>query len=120
MDPEEKKKGGWVQVLASPPPQNKAIVAFTHGRGYVLCFDVDETVEEASGIDHGESFALENIDVSVDYDAKNDGICIVDVSVEDDGPGDWPGSRECCICLKNARPVTKEEWAAFLDGEFPW
>jgi hypothetical protein len=47
-------------------------------------------------------------------------VFVADLSLEDDGPGDAPGSREVGVALRNAVPVTAEQWRAHRDGEWPW
>ena len=42
------------------------------------------------------------------------------VGLTDDGPGDWPGSREVRLGFASMRPATKEEWDAHCGGLWPW
>jgi hypothetical protein len=89
----------------------KALVVFAHGRGHVLVFqgphnmaDFDPQTEVYSGRSEGQSY----------------GVFLVELVLEDDGPGDWPGTREVVLSERNRRLVTDAEWEAHVDGEWPW
>jgi len=101
----------------------KAMVVFAHGKGLVVCWQaqtyVAQFISDAGGGGGTDSFDLD--DVGADYnDDIDDGVWLFDLGLVDDGPGDWPGSRECMLQLTNGRHATAEEWAYHRGDEWPW
>lgn len=99
--------------------EGKALIVVAHGQGMVLIYQAVSWLEQFihDVVGNHDSFSLEK--ASADYNLK-DGIWVADLGLVDDGPGDWPGSRECLLQVKDAHPVTAEEWAFYLDGDWPW
>jgi hypothetical protein len=91
-----------------------------HGQGVVLTYQavswLTNFIQDVVG-GSAESFTLEK--AGADYNLK-DGVWVADLDIVDDGPGDWPGSRESLLQVKRAHPVTQEEWVSYLDGDWPW
>lgn len=126
----EKTEAGDASILdfGNPEPEGdptteadvvgKALVTVRYGRGYALLFQGGYALKQL--LDDvgctGESFPID----ALDYNTPDDGIYICDVKIVDDGPGDWPGSREAIPQLLNFRLATPEEWLAFIDGDWPW
>jgi hypothetical protein len=96
-----------------------ALVVIIHGAGLVLCWDgpayFKEFVSDARG-GGNDSFTFD----CIDHEMIEDGLFIVELVLIDDGPGDWPGSRESCLHARNFRQATPEEWKAHLVGDWPW
>jgi hypothetical protein len=88
---------------------NKAIIAVIHGEGVCLYKEIASWFDDSFGAGESEPF---RIDEGVSYSVPP-GVWVVDLVFEDDGPGDWPGTREWMLCLENHRPPTQEEWEAF-------
>ncbi len=110
-----------VSIRPNKPGPNKALVLFAHGRGFALYYEANspglsELIQDTGG--GLEDFDLEGIGAHCETPA--DGLYVYDIHVVDDGPGDWPGSREVAVELRDGRPVTVEEWAAHRRGEYPW
>ncbi len=99
---------------------NRALVVFAHGRGLVLCYSGDEHVKQFVSDAGGSSDTFDTENCGVDFKDPGDGVFIVDMDLVDDGPGDWPGSREVAIQFSNARKATKDEWNMVNDGDWPW
>ena len=99
---------------------NKALVIFAHGKGFVISWKAEDSVtrfiEDAGGNQDGFDLEL----VGVDFTIPADGLWVGDLKLIDDGPGDWPGSREFALQIYAWRPGTTEEWASFRAGEWPW
>lgn len=110
------------QPMSAAVPIGKAIVLFAHGRGYAICAQLvggDDVTAFAS--DYGvneDGFDFEAC--GIDHAKHTDGIWVGDLSVVDDGEGDWPGSRECAVQFSNAHPATAEEWRDHCEGLWPW
>lgn len=98
----------------------RALVVVAHTMGFVVSWQAGQYVRdylhEGGADDVG--FPIDRCGVS--GAPIDDGIYIGDLVFVDDGPGDWPGSREVAMELQNVRKATKEEWAAHCDGEWPW
>lgn len=101
-------------------PANKALLLCQHGIAWVLTYEVDDAIDEymkqcgASS----DGFAVEDW---IDWSYPGDGLFVVDVSLEDDGPSDWSDSeRECITTFKNPRAATKEEFESFRRAEYVW
>jgi len=98
---------------------NRALIAVAHGHPLALVWSAEDWISsfinDAGG---GETFALE--DISADYEDSGDGIFTAAIRVVDDGPGDWPGSRECVVQFTDFTHVTADEWAAHCRGDWPW
>ena len=112
-------KGG--SIRAEALSKSRVLVVFAYGAGLVLaCEDgvaLDFIRENGSGASI-DGFVLDK--ESVDHGPQADGVYIGVLSLVDDGPGDWPGSRECAPALRDVRPATEAEWTAHLSGEWPW
>jgi hypothetical protein len=100
---------------------NEALVVFAHEKGIVLEHNalgwIREAIQDAGG---GETFSLN--DCGVDYDASKatNAIMVGKLQLADDGPGDWPGSREVVLQLLDLRSVTREEWDLYCEGGWIW
>jgi hypothetical protein len=112
------------------PEGGRMLLVFFHerellpdGGGFCLCWEADDAIGEYIHDCGGsrEPFALK--DLPVDYDVAAvgaPGVYVARLRFVDDGPGDWPGSREVLLQLHDMRRATAEEWKAHLDGEWPW
>jgi hypothetical protein len=104
--------------MSKPKLVSRALVAFAFQQGFVLLHQlfggVREYIEDTCGT--SETFDLD----AADFAPQPDGMYIGELRLIDDGPGDWPGSREVCLSLQEVRPITKDEWEAFRDGDWPW
>jgi hypothetical protein len=114
-----------------PTPEQKAaegrrkarvVFVMAHGTGLALCCEESIVLDYLSEVGSGatvDGFPLDSH--GVDYDTKlPDGVYMGVMSLVDDGPGDYPGSREVCPSLGDARLATADEWRAFIEGEYPW
>lgn len=101
---------------------NKALVLFAHGKGFVLRAECEDGAIEQFLSDIGvarDGFDLD--DGGLDYArACPDGLWVGDLSLEDDGPGDWEGTREVLLQLSGLRPITAEEWMRYRRDEWIW
>jgi hypothetical protein len=102
---------------------NEALVVFAHGKGFVLEHRaggvVREFIHDAGG--GGDSgFDLEACGVDCDAARWEGQLVSGRLKLVDDGPGDYPGTRECCLQLMDCRPATAEEWEHYRRGEWPW
>ena len=52
--------------------------------------------------------------------APHDGVWVCELSLVDDGPGDWPGARECKLTICHYRRPTLVEWSRHVADEHPW
>ncbi len=100
--------------------KSRVIVVFAHQIGLVVVCEPGDPLaylEEmgagatpfeltASGVDHCQTMAA--------------GAYYGTLILIDDGPGDFPGTREVCASLTDLRPVTAEEWTATVAGDWPW
>jgi hypothetical protein len=95
-----------------------ALVVVAHGRGSAICWDAHFRIKEfvSDGWGGGETFNLD----AVDHEPVEDGVFIAEMVLVDDGPGDYPGTRETALQLRNFRRVSEAEWGAFLAGDWPW
>lgn len=109
---------------------NHALVVFAHGDGFVVCWEIGadpesealgQFIDDAGG---GETFDLAQVGVDCPRagagEVPPDGVYVVDMALADDGPGDWPGSREAVVQMSNFRLATADEWSKFRKGEYPW
>jgi hypothetical protein len=103
--------------------KSRVLFAFAHGDGVVLVCEegaplsfVQENGNGAS--EDGFVLSKEGIDVGLDPDVP--GVYFGVLGLVDDGPGDYPGTREFAVSLSEVRDVTAEEWKAHLAGEWPW
>lgn len=93
-----------------PDKPSRAIVA-CHGRHGLLLHWVGHAIEcERDAV--GDS--LEHLNL-----LGPDGVHVWEGVYVDDGPGDWPGTREYRL-EGTFRPLTKEEWESLESGEDPW
>ncbi len=99
---------------------NKALVIVCHGAAYVVLHDLSTEIEELLIADGGKTDGFALGDTSIDHAEMPPGVWTVSVRVIDDGPGDWPGSRESAIQFYDERLATAEEWQGFCAGELPW
>lgn len=98
---------------------NKALIAVAHDAPCLLALQVTRAWEEALN----ENFSIREmsdlLDASVEAVPDDDtGMFVFDVGFIDDGPGDWPGSRETTPSFTNPRRVTAQEWSDFLAGDW--
>ncbi len=101
--------------------KSRVLVVMMHGEGLCLCCEpglVLDYLHEGGGSASEDGFVLE--DHGVDHAELPDGIYVGELSLIDDGPGDYPGTREVCPALSGVRLATVEEWKAHLRGEWPW
>lgn len=105
------------------------LVVFQYGKGFVICKGgategdeeadaVDRFIDDAGGSGTSGDFSLEA--AGVDHADLADGVWMGQLRLVDDGPGDYPGTREYALQLHDERRCTPEEWAAFLAGDWPW
>lgn len=120
LAPEPRK----VKKAGAKRPKNvhgQALVAFAYGKGMALYYEGADHLGDFTNTGSDGTFS---VDASgVDYDKSEvarDGIYIVDMTMEDDGPGDWPGAREYCLGFRNIRRATEREWADYCQGDRPW
>jgi hypothetical protein len=100
---------------------NRAMVVVYEKTQLVVCYSANSWVKELIVECGGGPDTFDAGRMNVDSDVPlEDGVYICDIKVEDDGPGDWPGSREVIPALRKPRRATKEEWAAHCRGEWPW
>lgn len=93
---------------------NRALVARFFGRTTVLVWCGAAIEHEVSCVGDGADLA-ESLGVVGD----GDGLYVWEGDYVDDGPGDWPGSRECRLDGWWRR-ATDEEWARHGRDEWPW
>lgn len=100
---------------------NLALVMFAYGKGYILTWVAEEYIAQYIS-DCGGSVDGFDLDyVTCTYtDPKCDGLMVANLSLVDDGPGDYSGTRECILQLDNWRPATEKEWTDFREGNWPW
>ncbi len=100
---------------------NRALVIVYEGATLGAAYSADNSMRELM-IGCGamsDCFDLQAMNIESDV-PKEDGVYVSDIVAVDDGPGDWPGSRETIPALKGTRKATKEEWLAHCRGEWPW
>lgn len=97
----------------------KVLVAVGPGDAMVLVADVAPGAHwlDEFGV-REDGFACE--ENGIDVACGEQGLFIGNLAVVDDGPGDWPGTRECAVVINELRPVTAAEWKAHCRGEWPW
>lgn len=101
--------------------QDKALVIVFCNVSYVLMYDVAHEIEEMLLADGGKTDGFALSETNIDHpEMMASGVWTVSVRIVDDGPGDWPGSRESVVQFYDERPATTQEWKAFCDGELPW
>jgi len=100
----------------------KALVVVAHGKPWVLAWQAGEALYEVmSGQGAGkDGFAPEDEGFDMGPAPSGDGVYVCVLGWVDDGPGDWPGSREVLPSIKEWRLATAEEWAHHLKNEWPW
>jgi hypothetical protein len=109
-------------VKEEPRRVCRTLFVLAHGTGAALVCEPGAPLEFLSENGHGaneDGFLLEK--EGIDFDAGlPDGVYVGTLSLVDDGPGDWPGSREFCARLDDVRLATADEWKAHLAGQWPW
>ena len=110
----EKKAGRWRQC--------RVLFVIAHGMALALACEDGEMLKYLQENGNGASsdgFSFD--DESVDYDTTlAQGVYIGTLKLVDEGPGDWPGTREYAPQLSESRLATEDEWRAHLRGEWPW
>ena len=108
------------ELAEASKSKGRALVVVAYSDPYALVWSAGEylrdTIIEAGG--HTDGFALKN--ASFDHAMVEDGLFIAELSMVDDGPGDWPGTREFLLSVTSFRTATAEEWAHHCDGDWPW
>ncbi len=108
-------------LAAEHRTKSRVLVVYAHGQALALVCEPGITLDfihESDSKANTDGFVLD--EAVVDYGIMPDGVYYGVLSLVDDGPGDWPGSREVCPSLSDVRPVTADEWKAHLQGEWPW
>ena len=99
---------------------NRALIVFAHGYGNALYYTSDDEVQQWIQDCGGWSDNFNTLTCSADYACPGEGVFVAEMRLADDGPGDWPGSRESVLQLFDIRPATEDEWKAWLNGDIPW
>ena len=87
-----------------------AIIVVAHNRALPITAYLPEWGDEyRSFLSHDEC----------DRDELADGVYRVSLVLVDDGPSDWPGAREMVLAIKDAVPVSEQDWRSVLDDEWP-
>lgn len=96
---------------ASQP--DAVIFATAHGATWPLEWFCNEgTREHIEGL--GELDALNEATEGREF---GDGVFVAFLKFVDDGPGDWPGTREWSLQATKVRPISEKEWRAFRADE---
>lgn len=98
----------------------RALMVFAHGIGQALVYSGPDPVRQFITDTGGDQDTFDTERCPVDFQDPGDGLYIVELRIADDGPGDWPGSREGILQLHDPKPATREQWAAHCDGDWPW
>jgi hypothetical protein len=101
----------------------RAMLVAAHGHALVLCYAAPYWLEQLvvdSGGRSSASIEPFELDEAFDHGDVPNGVSIAEITMVDDGPGDWPGSRETIASFKVLRPATAEEWRSHLTDEWPW
>ena len=99
----------------------KALVIVAHSKALVLAWQVGESLYEVMTGQGGSKEGFVPEDEGFDMAAPgDDGVYVCDLGWVDDGPGDWPGSREVLPSIKTWRLATEKEWSRHLKNEWPW
>jgi hypothetical protein len=99
----------------------KALVVVAHGKPWVLVWQAGEALYETMSAQGAVKDGFAPEDEGFDMGTSpGDGVYVCDLGWVDDGPGDWPGSREVLPSIKMWRLATPEEWAHHLKNEWPW
>jgi hypothetical protein len=99
---------------------NRALIVFAHGEGDALYYTGDDDVQQFIQDCGGWAESFDTINCGVDFEYPGDGVFVAEMKIVDDGPGDWPGSRESVLQLCDMRPITKDEWRAWLNADIFW
>jgi hypothetical protein len=100
---------------------SRVLVVFAHGEAMSLVCEPGLPLECLKEIGEVRGGGIDAFNLyGVDYETRQDGVYYGVLHIVDDGPGDWPGSREVTVCLKDVRPTTVGEWASHRRGEWPW
>jgi len=91
---------------------NLALVVAAFGVGHALVVDADDAITEFLACSDPSELFGEAV--------TTDGVWICSLGLVDDGPGDWPGSRECRLEILPQRLATADEWDAVRRDEWPW
>lgn len=101
--------------------KNPVIFVLMHGQAYGLYRDLEESLEEffADTVTSSDEncFDLKSIDLD---EIRGAGVYVATAEMYDDGPGDYPGTREAAVRLVEQREITDAEWKAFREGDHPW
>jgi len=101
-------------------PEGLAVVVSVHGEATVLIWQgtsaIEDFVSDTTKInDTGFSLA------DIEHDTPDNGVFIARITIASFGLSDWAdGSLEYGLKLEGARPITKDEWAAYCREEWPW
>jgi hypothetical protein len=100
----------------------KALVVVAYGKAWVAAWQAGEHLYEVVTGQGGskDGFAPEDEGFDMGPAPDGDGVYVCDLGWVDDGPGDWPGSREVLPSIATWRRATFEEWARHLKNEWPW
>ena len=108
-----------ITQVQEEPEANKALVVFVHKIGVVLYYEAELCIREEIGVTNEQPFGLDS--APIDFETpKENGVYIMDLGLQDDGPGDWPGSREYILTLTNPVKITEEQWKKFSEDEILW
>lgn len=118
--PVDRFEGMEEELAKCGTPANKALVVVCHGIAYVVLYDLGTELEELLLANGGKTDGFTLSHANIDHAEMPPGVWTVSVRVIDDGPGDWPGSRESAIQFYDERLATKEEWEGFCEGALPW
>lgn len=98
----------------------RALIVFAFQKGYAIAYQAKVALHEYIMDAGGELDCFDLEKIGADYAKHEDGLYVAELKLIDDGPGDYPGSREVCVSVVESRLATKEEWEAHRTGEWPW
>lgn len=112
LEPVEDPQKDWV---------NRALVVQYGGHPFAVVYSANSWMRELlTGLGAGmETFDVAQMNLESELPPA-DGVYVCELKEVDDGPGDYPGTRETTVSLRRVRPATAEEWAAHCRGEWPW
>jgi len=98
---------------------SRVLVVFAHGIALVLACEPSVALDFArEDLPHAGEGGF--VPAEGSYKPMPDGIYVGQLSLADDGPGDWPGSHEFSAVIAFFTPATAEQWSQHLAGEWPW